>query len=316
MQATQTAAPQPPAAQAGSTPTRAAARRRGGQWDKIAILFIAPWLIHLCIFTLYPLFIALYGSVADWNILTGEMKYTGFVNYARLVDDADFHKAIINSFVYLVCQVPASLIGGLFVALLLNQAWLKGRMFFRGIYFLPVIVPMVVMAIVWQWMYSTNSGVFNYFLSFFGIPQVPWLTSERLSMPSIALMKVWNDVGFYAVIFLAGLQGIPSEIIDAAKVDGASEWQTLWRVKVPMLNPVVVFAVVMGTLWGLNIFVEPLLMTNGGPLGSSLTTLLYLYQQGFIWSQIGYANAIGVTSTLMILALTILERKLLERATF
>ncbi|HEX9597608.1 MAG TPA: sugar ABC transporter permease [Anaerolineales bacterium] len=297
----------------------AALRRRfkaRGKWDKIAIVFLAPWLLHLCIFTLYPLYIALYGSVSDWNILTGEMKYAGFVYYAKLFGDPNFFLAIRNSFVYLFCQVPAAILGGLFVALMLNQAWLKGRMFFRGIYFLPVIVPMVVMSIVWQWMYSTNSGVFNYFLSFLGIGKVSWLTSELLSMPSIALMKIWNDIGFYAVLFLAGLQGIPSEIVDAGRVDGANDWQMLWRIKLPMLNPVVVFSVVMGTLWGLNIFTEPYLMTEGGPLGSSLTTLLYLYQQGFIWSKLGYANAIGVVSTLMILVLTQLERRLLERAIF
>lgn len=290
--------------------------KRREKWDKIALVFLAPWLLHLLIFTLYPLFIALYGSVSDWNILTGEMKFAGTVYFTQLLDDPNFFKAIRNSFVYLLCQVPASIAGGLFVALLLNQAWLKGRMFFRGIYFLPVIVPMVVMSIVWQWMYSTNSGVFNYFLSFLGIDKVPWLTSEHLSMPSIALMKIWNDIGFYAVLFLAGLQGIPTEIVDAGRVDGANDWQMLWRIKLPMLNPVVVFSVIMGTLWGLNIFAEPYLMTEGGPLGSSLTTLLYLYQQGFIWSRLGYANAIGVTSTIMILVLTQLERRLLERAIF
>lgn len=299
--------------------TWAVLRRRvhaRGKWDKIAIVFLAPWLLHLIIFTLYPLSIALYGSVSDWNILTGERRFAGLTYFAQLLEDPNFFKAIRNSFIYLFCQVPASILGGLFVALLLNQAWLKGRMFFRGIYFLPVIVPMVVMSIVWQWMYSTNTGIFNYFLSFVGIEKIPWLTSEQLSMPSIALMKIWNDIGLYAVLFLAGLQGIPVEIVDAGRVDGANDWQMLWRIKVPMLNPVVVFSVVMGTLWGLNIFTEPFLMTGGGPLGSSLTTLLYLYQQGFIWSNIGYANAMGIVSTLMILILTQLERRLLERVTF
>jgi multiple sugar transport system permease protein len=290
--------------------------RARGKWDKIAIVFLAPWLLHLIIFTLYPLSIALYGSVSDWNILTGERRFAGLTYFAQLLEDPNFFKAIRNSFIYLFCQVPASILGGLFVALLLNQAWLKGRMFFRGIYFLPVIVPMVVMSIVWQWMYSTNTGIFNYALSFVGIDKIPWLTSEQLSMPSIALMKIWNDIGLYAVLFLAGLQGIPVEIVDAGRVDGANDWQMLWRIKVPMLNPVVVFSVVMGTLWGLNIFTEPFLMTGGGPLGSSLTTLLYLYQQGFIWSNIGYANAMGIVSTLMILILTQLERRLLERVTF
>ncbi len=290
--------------------------RRRGTWDRIAILFVAPWLIQLAVFTLYPLYIALYGSVAKWDILTDSMTYIGFENYAKLLRDPDFFAAIRNSFVYILIQVPASITGGFLVALLLNDALLRGRAFFRGIYFLPVIVPVVVMSIVWQWMYATESGVINYLLSFVGIGPVPWLTSELFSMPSIALMKIWNDVGFYAVLFLAGLQGISTDVLDAAKVDGANEWQITWQVKLPLLNPVVVFSVIMGTLWGLNIFTEPLLMTAGGPRGSSLTTLLYLYYEGFVWSRLGYANAIGVASTVLILILTFLQRRLLERNTF
>jgi multiple sugar transport system permease protein len=295
------------------------AMTRGGKrrkWDRIAILFVGPWLLHLALFTFYPLLIALFGSVADWNILTGEMKFVGFQYYGELTTDPLFFKALRNSFVYLICQVPLSIVGGILVAMLLNQPRIKGRMIFRGIYFLPVIVTGAVLAIIWQWIYSTNSGILNYFLGIFGVQPVPWLSSEQLSMPSIALMKIWTDVGFYAVIFLAALQGLPREILDAALVDGANAWQSLWYVKLPLLNPVVVFAVLMGTLWGLNIFTEPLLMTDGGPLGSSLTTLLYLYQVGFIWSRIGFANAMGVTSTLIILVLTFVERKLLERTTY
>ncbi len=290
--------------------------RRTGRWDKIAILFILPWIIHLILFTGYPLYIALYGSFANWDILTDKMTFVGLEHYRTMLADPDFFKSLGNSFTYLIIQVPASIIGGFVVALLLNTAKLRGRMFFRGIYFLPVIVPVVVMAIVWQWMYATQSGVINYLLSFLGIGQVPWLTSERLSMPSIALMKIWNDVGFYAVLFLAGLQGISSEVLDAAKVDGVNEWQMSWYIRLPLINPVVVFAIIMGTLWGLNIFTEPLLMTSGGPRGSSLTTLLYLYQQGFIWSRLGYANAVGVTSTIIILIFTTVERMLLERSTY
>ena len=239
--------------------------RLRGKWDKIAIVFVAPWLIQLAVFTLYPLYIALYGSVAEWDILTDTMTYIGFENYAKLLSDPYFFAAIRNSFVYIVIQVPLSIIGGFLVALLLNSSVIRGRALFRGIYFLPVIVPVVVMSIVWQWMYATQSGVINYLLSFLGIGPVPWLTSELFSMPSIALMKIWNDVGFYAVLFLAGMQGLSKDVLDAAKVDGANEWQMTWRVKLPLLNPVVVFSVVMGTLWGLNIFTEPLLMTAGGP---------------------------------------------------
>jgi multiple sugar transport system permease protein len=289
---------------------------RRGRWDKIAILFVAPWLLQLAVFTLYPLYIALYGSVAEWDILTDTMTYIGFENYAKLLREPDFYAAIRNSFVYILIQVPISITGGFLVALLLNSATLRGRALFRGIYFLPVIIPVVVMSIVWQWMYATQTGVLNYLLSFVGLGPVPWLTSETWSMPSIAIMKIWNDVGFYAVLFLAGLQGLSKDVLDAAKVDGANEWQTTWQVKLPLLNPVVVFSVVMGTLWGLNIFTEPLIMTAGGPRGSSLTTLLYLYYEGFVWSRLGYANAVGVASTVLILVLTFVQRRLLERTNY
>jgi multiple sugar transport system permease protein len=314
MGATGTPILQPHSLRAGLSSVPGGGRRR--KWDKIALLLVAPWVLHLAVFVLYPLFIALYGSVAEWDILSDEMTFVGFVHYRDLLSDPDFFKALRNSLVYLLIQVPASIVGGFLVALLLNLPELKGRFFFRGVYFLPVILPAVVMSIVWQWMYATNTGVINYFLSFFGVDPVPWLTSERYSMPAIGLMKIWNDVGFYAVLFLAGLQGISSEVLDAAKVDGVNEWQMAWYIKIPLLNPVVVFSIVMGTLWGLNIFTEPLLMTDGGPRGSSLTTLLHLYQQGFIWSRLGYANAIGVTSTLIILVLTQIERRLLERTSY
>ena len=314
MQATDTQLPALGQAQTGwRSLLRGSGRRK---WDKIAILLVAPWIVHLIIFTLYPLYIALYGSIADWNILTDEMSFVGFVHYRQLFDDPDFFQAIRNSFLYLIVQVPASVAGGFLVALLLNRTNLWGRGFFRGLYFLPVIVPVVVMAIVWQWMYATNAGVLNYFLGFLGIDPVPWLTSQRFSMLSIGLMKIWNDVGFYTVLFLAGLQGISKEVMDAAEVDGVNGWQMALHIKLPLLNPIIVFSVIMGTLWGLNIFTEPLLMTDGGPRGSSLTTLLYLYHEGFVWSRLGYANAIGVASTLLILVFTLTERRLLERTNY
>jgi multiple sugar transport system permease protein len=176
-----------------------------------------------------------------------------------------------------------------------------------------VVVPIVVLAIIWRWMLSRDTGVVNYGLSFVDVGPVPWLTSDTWAMPSIALMKVWTDVGFYAVIFLAALQGMPSELVDAAKVDGANDWQAFWHVKLPMLNPVLVFCVVMGTLWAMQVFAEPLLMTEGGPAGSSTSTLLYLYRQGFDFSRLGFASAGGIVIAVLILLLVTVERKVLTR---
>ncbi|MGH6913630.1 MAG: carbohydrate ABC transporter permease, partial [Geminicoccales bacterium] len=236
----------------------------------------------------------------------------GLRYFGELIQDDFFFQTLRNTGVYLIIQVPLSIAFGLFAATLLNQR-LPGWQFFRGLYFLPVVVPMVVLAIVWRWMLGTNTGIANYALSLAGIPAVPWLTSQLWAMPAIALMKVWADIGFYAVIFLAALQGIPGELLDAARVDGATERQTFWHITVPMLNPVLVFTIVMGTLWAMQVFAEPLLMTEGGPAGASTSTLLYLYRQGFDFSRLGFASAGGIVIAALILLLVAVERKLLTR---
>jgi len=296
---------------AATIPARRTGRRRV-RWDRAALLFLLPWVVHVLLFTLYPLFRAFYGSVSDWNILTDETEFVGLRYYRELVADPTFFQALKNTAVYLVVQLPAAIALGLFFATLLNQK-LRGWQFFRGVYFLPVVVPVVTLALVWRWMLSTDTGVINYWLSQVGLPVVPWLSSELWSMPAIALMKIWTDVGFYAVIFLAGLQGVPGELVDAARVDGASDWRVFWGVKLPLLNPVFVFSVVMGTLWAMQVFAEPLLMTEGGPSGSSTSTLLYLYEQGFDFSRLGFASAGGVVIAALILILVAVERRLLTR---
>jgi multiple sugar transport system permease protein len=285
---------------------------RYARWDRIGLLFLLPWFIHLALFTLYPLGLALYGSVSDWNILTDDMRFVGGQYFAELAHDAFFFQTLRNTAVYLIVQVPLSLVLGLCFATLLNQR-VPGWQLFRGIYFLPVVVPIVVLSIIWRWMLSTNTGIVNYALSLAGIPTVPWLTSQFWAMPAISLMKVWTDVGFYAVIFLAALQGMPAELVDAARVDGASDWQAFWQIKLPMLNPVFVFCVIMGTLWAMQVFAEPLLMTEGGPAGASTSTLLYLYRQGFDFSRLGFASAGGIVIAGLILLLVAIERRVLTR---
>jgi multiple sugar transport system permease protein len=286
-------------------------QRRRPKWDRAAIIMIAPYLIFLVVFTAYPIFMAVYGSLSDWNILTGEMTFRGFQYYEKLLRDPVFFASLKNTLVYLMVQVPGSIIIGIFVAVLLNQR-IRFRGVFRTIFFLPVVMPVVVLAIVWQWMYQER-GVLNYLLSTTGMPSVSWLTSSDWSMLSIAIMKIWTDIGFYSVLFLAGLQTIPSEFTDAARVDGAGAWQIFWKVKLPLLNPTIVFAIMMGTIWGMQLFVEPFLLTGGGPLDSSQTLILYLYEEGFVYSRLGYASAIGVVTAVLILVITLIQRRIVER---
>lgn len=287
---------------------------RRQKWDKVAIIFILPWFIFFCSFTFYPVFMALLVSTNEWNLFEGTFRWIGFSQYLKLFHDAKFYQCLWNNFVYLGIQVPLSIFGGILIAVLLNQK-VKGRIFFRGIFFLPIITGIVVLVIIWSWMFSTGGGVINYFLGKVHLPPVPWLIDPRWSMPSIALMKVWTDVAFYGVLFLGALQGIPQSLFEVAKIDGASQWHIFWRITLPLLNPAIVFAVIMGTIWGMQIFTEPLLMTEGGPLGSSTPLTLFLYRQGFTWGRYSYACAIGIVTSLLILLFSMIERKFIERVT-
>lgn len=287
--------------------------RKKERWDKIAIVFIAPYLLSLGLFLIYPMFMAFSGSVSQWNILQGEMTWVGFGNYVQLFKDPLFYMSIRNTFIYFVVQIPLSIIGGILVANLLNQRIIF-RVFFRGIYFLPIVTGAVVLSIVWSWIYSETSGVLNYLLSLVGVRRISWLHDQRLSMLSISLMKVWTDVGFYTVVFLAALQSIPSDYIEAAHVDGASSSRIFFKIKLPLLNPTIVFSIIMGTIWGMQLFTEPFMMTGGGPLGSSTTLTLFLYRQGFVFSKMGYASTIGVVTAMLILFVSVLQRKIFERS--
>ncbi|MDR1107206.1 MAG: sugar ABC transporter permease [Treponema sp.] len=283
------------------------------KWDKIALLFIAPYVIFCAVFFIYPMFMAIAGSVARWDLVTN--KFTSFIglrNYIALFKDMNFLLSVRNSFIYFFVQIPTSIVGGMILASLLNERF-AGRIFFRGLFFLPVITGSVILAIVWKWIFQTNGGVLNYLVSLIGINQIGWLTDQKLSMLSISLMKAWMDIGYYSIIFLGAYQAISSELIEAALIDGANAVQTFFRVKLPLLNPTVIFSIMMATIWAFQIFNEPYIMTEGGPMGSSSTMTLYLYRQGFIRHQLSYASAIGVFVGVLIMLISIIERKIFER---
>lgn len=286
--------------------------RRKRKWDKIALLFILPFLVYFAVFNLYPLFMAFWVSLNEWNMLEGTYTWVGFTRYLRLFRDPIFYQSLKNNFVYIGIQVPISIFGGILLGRLLNQK-IRARAVFRGIYFLPVITSVVVLGIIWSWMYGTTRGVINYLLSRIGIAPVPWLTSPKWSMPSVAIMKIWTDIPFYGVLFLAAIQSLPAEVLEAAKIDGATGWDLFWRIEIPLLSPTIAFSIVMGTIWGLQLFTEPFLMTGGGPMNSSQTVTLYLYREGFTWGRYTYACAIGVVSALIVFVVSYIQRRLTER---
>ncbi len=278
--------------------------------ERSGLLMAAPYLIHLSIFFGYPLLFAFVLVFHRWDIVT-PMEFIGLRNFARLFQDDLFFRALANTGVFLVIHIPLQIIVALFFAELLNRK-LRGRSFFRTVYFLPVVVSGVVVAILFQRLFAFDTGYFNGLITSMGGTRVPWLVSPKWAMPSIALMATWKNVGFYVILFLVGLQNIPASMYEVATIEGASTWQRWWRVTLPLLNPMLVTVVVLSTIGGFSLFVEPYLITGGGPMNSTLSSVLYIYNQAFSFNHMGYAAALGLFFALVILMVVLLQRRLVE----
>jgi ABC-type sugar transport system permease subunit len=197
-------------------------------------------------------------------------------------------------------------------SLLLHKR-IPGRGFFRALYFLPVVVSGVAVTILWQQLYSYDYGVLNAILRALSLPAVPWLIDPGVAMPSIAIMATWKNVGIYIVLFLVGLQNIPPELYEAASIDGAKPSQQFLSITLPMLNPTMLVVVVLSTIGGFSLFIEPYVLTGGGPMQSTLSGMLYIYNQAFYFGHMGYAAMLGFVYALIILAVVLLQRKFIER---
>ncbi|SFF86489.1 multiple sugar transport system permease protein [Planifilum fulgidum] len=277
-----------------------------------AYLLISPYLLFLAVFLIYPVFFSIWLTFHDWNIVSPEIPFVGLENYRRLLGDELFYKALWNTFRFIMINIPLQIVLALLLAVALNQP-IKGRGFFRAAYFLPVVTSGVVISFLWSWMLSTDDGIINEVLGWFGIGPVPWLTSETWSIPSIAWVAAWKNLGYYVVIFLAGLQSIPKTLYEAARIDGAGPVQIFFRITLPMLNPAMLLVLVMSTINGFQLFTEPFIMTGGGPANSSLSVVMYIYKNAFQSLDMGYAATIGLALALIILTVSLLQKKLLER---
>ncbi|MDZ7373772.1 MAG: sugar ABC transporter permease [candidate division KSB1 bacterium] len=278
--------------------------------SRAALGMILPYVLHFLAFLAYPLVFSLLLVFHRWDVFT-PMEWVGLANIARLLRDEWFLRAILNTIVFVSIHIPLQLVLALVFAMLLN-ANIRGRGFFRATYFLPVVVSGVVVSFVWLQIYSYESGILNQLLVKLGLPRLPWLTSRNLAMPSIALMATWKNVGLYIVLFLAGLQSIPQDLYEVAELDGANAWQKFRRITLPMLNPTVVLVIVLSTIGGFSLFIEPYMMTDGGPENSTLSAVLYIYRQAFDFYRMGYAATLGVAFALMILAVVLLQRRVAE----
>jgi multiple sugar transport system permease protein len=273
-------------------------------------VLVAPYVLHLLVFFGYPLVFALVLVFHRWNIIT-PMEFAGFGNLVRLAGDDLFTRAVLNTALFLLIHIPLQIAFALFFATLLDRKF-KARGFFRTVYFLPVVVSGVVVTILFQQLFAFETGFVNQLLtSLFGI-RVPWLVSPRWAMPSIALIATWKNVGFYIVLFLAGLQNIPSTLYEVADIDGAGAWRKFKDITLPMLNPMMVTVVVLSTIGGFSLFIEPYVLTGGGPLNSTLSALLYIYNQAFYFNHMGYAAALGLCFALVIMVVVLLQRRFVE----
>lgn len=288
-------------------------RRAGGlrRQDIIwAYILILPNLVGFLIFSLGPLAGSLGMIFTDWSIVKPP-NFVGLENLAKLLDDDVFATALGNTLYYVALYVPAVTALAFLLANLLDRK-VKGMAVFRTIYFVPSVCLLVSIAVLWQWLYDTNSGWFNYTLSLIGIEPVGWLSDKRWAMPSIAIMSIWRHVGYYAVIFLAGLQGVPQEMYEAAELDGAGAWARLRRITVPMIFPTTFFVLVMAFIEAFQIFGEAYIMTEGGPGYATTTLVLLVYRNAFAAFKMGYAALQAWVLFAFIFAVTIIQWRLAQ----
>lgn len=280
------------------------------KYDRAGYWFMLPYVIFFGLFIAYPLAFSFILLFHRWNVVT-PMEWVGLKNFERLLTDPLFFKAIWNTLRFLFIHIPLQIAVALGFALLLNSR-LKFRGFFRAIYFLPVVVSGVVVTILWQQLYAFDSGLLNRLLVAAGIGKIPWLIDPDVAMPSVALMATWKNVGIYIVLFLVGLQNIPAELYESASIDGATEARQFFRITLPMLNPTVIVVLVLSTIGGFSLFVEPYVLTGGGPMESTLSAVLYIYNQAFYFNHMGYAATLGFVFALIILGVVLLQKKVIE----
>ncbi|MDP4116423.1 MAG: sugar ABC transporter permease [Bacteroidota bacterium] len=274
-------------------------------------LMILPYVIFFITFISFPVIFSFILMFHKWNIIA-PMQFIGLSNFYHLFHDSLFFKSLLNTLIFLIVHIPLQIIIALFFAVMLNQK-IRFIGFFRAAYFLPVIVSGVVVTILWQQLYGFESGMLNRFLSAFGIAKVGWLEDSNLAMMSIAIMATWKNVGLYIILFLAGLQTVPNYLYEAADLEGATSWQKFRYITLPMINPTVFMVVILSTIGGFSLFIEPYVMTGGGPLNSTLSAVLYIYKQGFFFYHMGYASTLGFFFAGIILVVIVIQKKFVER---
>ena len=285
--------------------------------QKWSFLFIAPAVLLFLIFVLGPLIASFYWSFTEYNGISAP-KWVGLANYkAIFFNDPRFWKSISNTIFYTVGVIPPGVVLSLLLAIAVDQH-IRFKSLFRIIYFIPSVTSVIALSVIWKWMFAGGKyGLINYFLITIGLKPIDWLMSPTWTLPAIMIMSVWAGLGYNMILFLAGLQTIPTTVYEAADIDGANIWNKFWHITVPLLKPTMVFVVIMGFIAAFQVFERIYIMTEsefgiGGVLDSALTIVAYLYDMGFRKFQMGYASALGYIVFIVIFIITIINLRFVK----
>jgi multiple sugar transport system permease protein len=285
------------------------------QW-KYCLAVLGPVCLAYLVIRIIPIFDTAWMSLHNWSLVKPARPFIGLENYVKLAGDPLFRMALYNTTLFAVVTVPVTLVLAFSVAVLLDKP-MHSRLenVYKFLFFLPVVPTMVPVSVVWKWIYDPSYGILNYALGFFGVPPQGWLISSRLAIWSIIAMTVWKSVGYYMVLFLVGLKDIPVDYYEAASIDGATAWQRLWQITVPLMRPMLLFNVVIATIFAYNVFAQVYVMTEGpqgSPANPVRVIVLDMYENGFRYLKMGYASAEAVVLLAIVFALTMFEFRFLR----
>jgi ABC-type sugar transport system permease subunit len=275
-------------------------------------IYLAPFFTLFALFWLGPIASSFWYSFTSWDV-SGAAPFVGLDNYRALFADPRFLKALRNTLVFWALYTAIMVSMALAAAIVIHATSVRHKGFFRASIFLPVTISMAVVAIIFEMVFARGTGLLNLLLTGIGLPRVDWLGNRDVALYSIILVKVWRAFGYYSLILLAGLAAIPKELYEAARVDGASWWQGVTRITLPLLRPVLAFVMIMSSIWALELFDEPYILTGGGPADATLSITIYLYQHSFQFMRLGYGSAIAFTLTAIIVLIAVIQKRLVDR---
>ena len=274
--------------------------------NRVGYVCLIPSFLHLSFFILFPILFSLFLSFHRWDMMSKAKPFVGIGNYIEVLTSETFQISMLNTVYYSVGHIPLLIVTALTLALLLNRD-IPGKAVYRVSFYIPVITPIVAASIIWMWLYEPNYGIVNFLLRIFGIVGPPWLKDPTWAMPAVIIMRVWKNAGFYMVIYLAALQGIPVSYYEASRIDGASWWAQIRYITVPLLLPTTFFILVISLIRSFQVFTQIFVMTQGGPLESTTVVVYYLFVEAFTNFRMGLASAVAYVIFVVILSLTLIQ---------